>query len=145
MVEIIYERVAAIDVGKKIIAVAVRTPGDKAGKRRQQVRKYNTYYRTLVEMVAWLASEGVTHLTMEATGIYWRPVFHALCEVERPLEVLLATPDMSRTSRVARCFGRGVAGGVDRVRAAAGQLHPTPADRRDPGADPLPSLMPKSA
>jgi hypothetical protein len=38
-VEIIYERVAAIDVGRKIIAVAVRTPG----KRRQQARRYNTY------------------------------------------------------------------------------------------------------
>jgi transposase len=88
-VEIVYERVAAIDVGKKIVAVAVRTPGERAGKRRQQVRKFNTYYRTLVEMVAWLVAEGVTHVTMESTGIYWRPVFHALCEAERPLEVLL--------------------------------------------------------
>jgi transposase len=88
-VEIMYERVAAIDIGKKIIAVAIRTPGERAGKRRQQVRKYNTYYRTLVEMVAWLSAEGVTHVTMEATGVYWRPVFHALCEAQRPLEVLL--------------------------------------------------------
>ena len=87
--EIVYERVAAIDVGKKIIAVAVRIPGEEAVKRRQQVRKFNTYYRTLAEMVTWLVSEGVTHVTMEATGIYWRPVFHALCEAERPLEVLL--------------------------------------------------------
>jgi len=88
-VEIVYERVAAIDVGKKIIAVAVRTPGERAGKRRQQVRKYNAYYRTLVEMVRWLLAEGVTHVSMEATGIYWKPIFHALCEAERPLEVLL--------------------------------------------------------
>jgi transposase len=88
-VEIVYERVAAIDVGKKIIAVAVRTPGERAGRRRQQVRKYNTYYRTLVEMVGWLVAEGVTHVCMEATGIYWRPIFHALCEAEQPVEVLL--------------------------------------------------------
>jgi transposase len=88
-VEIVYERVAAIDVGKKIIAVAVRTPGERPGKRCQQVRKFSTYYRTLVEMVAWLVGEGVTHVTMESTGIYWRPVFHALCEAQRPLEVLL--------------------------------------------------------
>jgi transposase len=88
-VEIIYERVAGIDVGKKIIAVAVRTPGERAGKRRQELRKFNTYYRTLTEMVAWLVAEGVTHVTMEATGVYWRPVFHALCAAERPLEVLL--------------------------------------------------------
>ena len=50
--EIVYERVAAIDVGKKILAVAVRTPGEHPGKRRQQVRKYNTFYQTLTEMVA---------------------------------------------------------------------------------------------
>ena len=87
--EIVYERVAAIDVGKKIIAVAVRTPGERPGQRRQQVRKFNTYYRTLIEMVGWLVTEGVTHVTMESTGVYWRPVFHALCEAERPLEVLL--------------------------------------------------------
>jgi hypothetical protein len=47
-VEIVYERVAAIDVGKKIIAVAVRTPSEKAGKRRQQVRKYNTFHQTRI-------------------------------------------------------------------------------------------------
>jgi transposase len=88
-VEIVYERVAAIDVGKKIIAVAVRTPGERAGKRHQQVRKFNTYYQTLVEMVGWLVAEGVTHVSMEATGVYWRPVFHALCEAEHPLEILL--------------------------------------------------------
>jgi transposase len=88
-VEIVYERVAGIDVGKKIVAVAVRTPGEHPGKRRQQVRKYNTFYQTLTEMVAWLTCEGVTHVTMEATGIYWRPVFHALCAAEPPLEVLL--------------------------------------------------------
>jgi hypothetical protein len=68
-VEIVYERVAAIDVGKKVIAVAVRTPGDRRGQRRQQLRKFNTYYRTLVAMVAWLVAEGVTHVTMEATGV----------------------------------------------------------------------------
>ena len=87
--EIVYERVAAIDVGKKVIAVAVRTPGERAGKRRQQVRKYTTFHQTLAGMVGWLSSQGVTHVTMEATGVYWKPIFYALCEAEGPLEVLL--------------------------------------------------------
>ena len=39
-------------------------------------------------MVAWLVEQGVTHVTMEATGVYWKPVFHALCEAEQ-IEVLL--------------------------------------------------------
>jgi transposase len=88
-VEIVYERVAAIDVGKKVIAVAVRTPGERAGKRCQQVRKYTTFHQTLAGMVGWLSSQGVTHVTMEATGVYWKPIFYALCEAEGPLEVLL--------------------------------------------------------
>lgn len=86
--EVVYPRVAAIDVGKKVIAVAVRTPGDKPGERRQQVRKYKTFYQVLGQMVAWLVESGVTHVAMEATGVYWRPVFHALCEAEQ-IEVLL--------------------------------------------------------
>jgi transposase len=88
-VEIVYPRVAAIDVGKKIVAVAVRTPGERDGERRQQVRKYRTFYGVLREMAAWLVAEGVTHVTMEATGIYWKPVFHALCERDGEFEVLL--------------------------------------------------------
>ena len=86
--EIIYPRVAGIDVGKREIAVAVRTPGDVPGRRRQQIRKYKTYYLVLRRMVAWLVEQGVTHVTMEATGVYWKPVFHALCEAEQ-IEVLL--------------------------------------------------------
>ena len=57
--EIVYERVAAIEVGKKIIAVAVRTPGERPGKRRQQLRKYNTFHQTLTTMVVWLIAEGL--------------------------------------------------------------------------------------
>ena len=87
--EIVYERVAGIDVGKKIIAVAVRTPGERPGQRHQQVRKFNTYYQTLTAMAAWLVSEGVTHVSMESTGVYWKPVFHAVCAAEEPIEVLL--------------------------------------------------------
>lgn len=87
--QIVYQRVAAIDVGKKVVAVAVRTPGEPGGPRRQQVRKFTTFYPVLAQMVAWLVSQRVTHVTMEATGIYWKPVFHALCEAADPFEVLL--------------------------------------------------------
>ena len=103
--EIIYERVAGIDVGKKIIAVAVRTPAERPGKRRQQLRKFDTYYQTLTEMVAWLIAEGVTHVSMEATGVYWRPVFHALGEGEAERwRCCWSTPAMSRTCPVARAM-----------------------------------------
>jgi len=88
--EIIYERVAAIDVGKKEVAVAVRTPGEGRGAPRvQEVGKFKTFYPVLQVMVAWLVEQRVTHVTMESTGVYWRPVFHALCEVDAGFEILL--------------------------------------------------------
>lgn len=86
--EIVYPRCAAIDVHKKQVTVAVRTPGDKPGERCQQVRKYATFYRALQEMTGWLVAQQVTHVTMEATGVYWKPVFHALAEPDG-LEILL--------------------------------------------------------
>jgi transposase len=89
-VEIIYERVAAIDVGKKEIAVTVRVPGGGPGVARvQQVRKFKTFYPVLARMVAWLVENRVTHVAMESTGVYWRPVFHSLCEADVSFEVLL--------------------------------------------------------
>lgn len=88
--EIMYERVAGIDVGKKEIAVTVRVPGQGPGAPRvQQTRKYKTFYPVLAQMVAWLVGNGVTHVTMESTGVYWRPVFHALCEADVEFEILL--------------------------------------------------------
>ncbi|HWJ53133.1 MAG TPA: transposase, partial [Propionibacteriaceae bacterium] len=86
--EIVYERVAAIDVGKKEVAVTVRVPGQISGTRAQQTRKFRTFYQVLRQMVGWLVDHGVTHVAMEATGVYWKPVFHALCEADT-LEVVL--------------------------------------------------------
>jgi transposase len=78
--QVLYQRCAAIDVGKKEIAVCVRAPGDEPGGRRSQVRKYKTFYGVLKEMCAWLTECGVTHVAVEATGIYSSPVMHALAE-----------------------------------------------------------------
>jgi transposase len=85
-VEIVHSRVAGIDVHKKQVTVAVRTPGKRG--RQQQVRRYATFYAALRELTAWLTELGVTHVAMEATGIYWRPVWHALAEAGS-LEVLV--------------------------------------------------------
>ena len=88
VVEIMYERVAAIDVGKKEVAVTVRVPGQARGARTQQTRKFRTFYPVLRQMVGRLVEQGVTQVAMEATGVFWKPVFHALCEPDT-LEVVL--------------------------------------------------------
>ena len=77
---VIYERCAAVDVGKDVIAVAVRRPGDGPDGRVTVKRTYKTFYGVLTEAAKWLVAQGVTHVAMEATGIYSMPVYHALLE-----------------------------------------------------------------
>jgi transposase len=77
---VLYERCAAVDVGKDVIAVAVRLPGDGPDGRQTIKRTFKTFYGVLREAARWLDSLGVTHVAMEATGIYSMPVYHALVE-----------------------------------------------------------------
>jgi len=78
--QVLYERCAAVDVGKDVIAVAVRLPGDGPDGRQTVKRTFKTFYGVLAEAARWLVSEGVTHVAMEATGIYSMPACHALLE-----------------------------------------------------------------
>lgn len=78
--QVLYERCAAVDVGKDVIAVAVRLPGDGPDGRATIKRTFKAFYGVLAEAARWLDSLGVTHVAMEATGIYSMPVYHALVE-----------------------------------------------------------------
>ena len=78
--QVLYERCAAVDVGKDVIAVAVRLPGDGPEGRDTVKRKFKTFYGVLREAALLAVSQGVTHVAMEATGIYSMPVYHALIE-----------------------------------------------------------------
>jgi transposase len=76
--QILYERCAGIDIGKDIIAVAVRAPGEGPDGRKTIKRTFKTFYGVLRECARWLTGHGVTDVAMEATGIYSMPVYHAL-------------------------------------------------------------------
>jgi transposase len=76
--EVIHSRVAGIDVHKKIVWVAVRLPGQRPGERTVTAKRFKTFWRSLRKMAAWLPELGVTDTAMESTGVYWRPVYHAL-------------------------------------------------------------------
>ena len=88
--DVIVERCAALDVHKKTVMAAVRTPGADGG-RRQQIREHSAYNEGLVALRDWLVAEGVTQVVMEATGVYWRPVWDLLEEVAT-FELLLVNP-----------------------------------------------------
>jgi len=78
--QVVYQRCAAIDVGKDVIAVAVRLPGDGPDGRQIIKRTFKTFYGVLAEAARWLSGLGVTHVAMEATGICSMPACHALIE-----------------------------------------------------------------
>ena len=88
--DVIVDRCAGLDVHKKTVMATVRTPDGKGG-RAQHTREYATFTGRLVELRDWLVAEGVTQVAMEATGVYWRPVWHVL-EEAASLELLLVNP-----------------------------------------------------
>jgi transposase len=77
---VMYERVAGIDVHKDMIKVGVRAPGPRAWTRKSEVLEYRTFYGVLQAMAADLRTRGVTHVVMEASGVYTEPVYYALME-----------------------------------------------------------------
>src|SRR3954453_18900226 len=75
--ETIFERVGALDVHKAQVTACARVP-DETGVRRPHVAEFSTTVAGLLAMRDWLAAPRVTHVGMEATGGYWRPVWHIL-------------------------------------------------------------------
>jgi transposase len=71
------ERCCGLDVHKATIAACVRI-GGRTGRATQHVETFGTTAGDLVVLRDWLAAHGVTHVAMESTGVYWRPVFYAL-------------------------------------------------------------------
>jgi transposase len=75
----VLERVAGLDVHKKTVTACVRVPGPHR-TRQQVVRTFDTAVPDLLALRDWLQGQGVTHIAMESTGIYWKPVFYVLEE-----------------------------------------------------------------
>jgi len=88
MISAAIERCAGIDVGKKFLAVCVMV-GPLEGEPRVEIRKFGTIRVELERLRDWLKQQEVTHVVMESTGSYWKPVFNAL---EDAVKVYLANP-----------------------------------------------------
>jgi transposase len=73
-----FARVSALDVHKTMVTACVRVPA--SGGREERVAEFATTVAGLLALADWLGSFGVTHVAMEATGVYWQPVWHILEE-----------------------------------------------------------------
>lgn len=88
MIAAVIECCAGIDVGKKFVVACV-LKGPANGDAQAQSRKFGATNAVLNELREWLVSCGCTHVVMESTGEYWRPVFNVLEEAES-LHIVLA-------------------------------------------------------
>ncbi len=75
--EPIYPCCAGLDVHKDTVVACLRRI-DTAGKVHKEVRTFGTMTRDLLALSDWMAEEGVTHVAMESTGVYWKPIFNIL-------------------------------------------------------------------
>ena len=78
--EVMFDRVAGLDVGKDSVTVCVRTPGPRGG-RRSVTRTFKTTTGSLRVMRDWLVEAGVRIAAMESTSTYWKAPFYCLEEV----------------------------------------------------------------
>jgi transposase len=83
--DVLYERCCGLDIHKRTVVACVITPAP-AGKPMQEVRSFGTMTDDLLHLADWLATNGVTHVAMESTGVYWKPVWNLL---EDQFELLL--------------------------------------------------------
>lgn len=86
--DVMIERCAGLDVHKRTVVATVRSPG-AAGKRRSVTQSFSTTTAGLQALEGWLTTEQVSHVAMESTGVYWRPVYAVL---EATREVRLVNP-----------------------------------------------------
>jgi transposase len=78
-VDLLVQRVAALDLGKAGLQACVRVPHPhRPGRRMQEVRSYATTTAQLLEMVAWLRQWQVQRVVMESTSAYWKGVYYLL-------------------------------------------------------------------
>ena len=70
--QVVYEKCCGIDVHKKSITACVMTP------EGQTIRRFGTMVKDLLELSDWLSEHKVSHVAMESTGVYWKPVYNLL-------------------------------------------------------------------
>lgn len=75
--EVLYRVCSGLDVHKKTVAACLRGLGPN-GTRAKEICTFGTTTRELLRLADWLAAAGCTHVAMESTGVYWRPVYQIL-------------------------------------------------------------------
>src|ERR1700743_301176 len=78
VMEVLYPHCAGLDVHKNSVVACARHMS--GGKISTKLRTFKTTTEELMQLLVWLTDQGVTHIAMEATGVYWKPVWHILSD-----------------------------------------------------------------
>jgi transposase len=78
--KILYRCCCGIDVHKKLLVACLLVAATEHEPERKEIRQFGSTWQELLSLVQWLRDAGCTHIAMESTGVYWRPVFNALEE-----------------------------------------------------------------
>jgi transposase len=82
--DVIYERCCGLDVHKRTVVACLIVAGTH-GEPRKEIKTFGTMTEDLLELSDWLAAAGCTHVAMESTGVYWKPIYNLLEEAFTPL------------------------------------------------------------
>jgi len=82
---IVYEHCCGLDVHKKTVVACLITLNAQ-GQRQKEIQTFGTMTRDLLALLDWLRAAGCTHIAMESTGVFWKPIFNLL---EAEMTVLL--------------------------------------------------------
>ena len=86
MVHVVYERCCGLDIHKQLVDACLLVPGPGKEPRRE-VRSFGTMTDDLLQLADWPTGAACTHVPMESTGIFWKPIYNLL---EGSFELLLA-------------------------------------------------------
>src|SRR4051795_4046980 len=75
--DVVYARCCGLDIHKKLVVACLITPGAD-GRAQKEVRTFGTMTDDLLALGDWLAEGGCTHVAMESTGVYWKPIYNLL-------------------------------------------------------------------
>ena len=75
--DVVYERCCGLDVHKKSVVACLVVPGPN-GKPVKETRTFGTMTEDLLALAAWLRAAQCTHVAMESTGVYWKPIYNVL-------------------------------------------------------------------
>src|SRR5262249_25496705 len=99
--QVVHSRCCGLDVHKKSISACVMIR--EHGRVEKLERRFGTFTQELEDLVSWLAQHNVTHVAMEATGVYWKPVWNVL---EGHFDLMLVNPQHIKALTGRKCDRR---------------------------------------